>query len=108
MGAEQKYFKQNKLNGSLLYLVSIMEHSIKTHLSMTPRTGKNVFIDQSACVIGDVVLGDDCSVWPMAVIRGDMNSITIGDRTSIQDGAVLHITHKRTENPKGHPPCHWQ
>lgn len=70
---------------------------------MTPQIGKNVFIDKSACVIGDVILGDDCSVWPMAVIRGDMNSITIGERTSIQDGAVLHITHKRPENPKGHP-----
>ena len=80
-----------------------MDQPIKTHLGMTPKTGKDVFIDSSACVIGDVVLGDDCSVWPMAVIRGDMNSITVGDRTSIQDGAVLHITHKRPENPKGHP-----
>lgn len=80
-----------------------MDHYKKTHLGMTPQTGKKVFIDLSACVIGDVILGDDCSVWPMAVIRADMNSITIGDRTSIQDGAVLHVTHKKTENPAGHP-----
>ena len=103
MGARQKYFKQNKLNALFPYLVSIMDQPIKTHLGMTPKIGNDVFIDPSARVIGDVVLGDDCSVWPMTVIRGDMNSITIGDRTSIQDGAVLHITHKRPENPKGHP-----
>ena len=80
-----------------------MDQTIKTHLGITPQIGKKVFIDQSACIIGDVTLSDDCSVWPMAVIRGDMNSITIGERTSIQDGAVLHITHKRPENPEGHP-----
>lgn len=80
-----------------------MDRPVKTHLGMTPETGKNVFIDPSACIIGDVVVGDDSSVWPMAVIRGDMNSISIGDRTSIQDGAVLHITHKKPNNPEGHP-----
>ena len=80
-----------------------MDQPVKTHLGMTPETGKNVFIDPSACIIGDVVVGDDSSVWPMAVIRGDMNSISIGDRTSIQDGAVLHITHKKPNNPEGHP-----
>ncbi|MNC58686.1 UDP-3-O-[3-hydroxymyristoyl] glucosamine N-acyltransferase [compost metagenome] len=54
-------------------------------------------------VIGDVELGDDCSVWPLAVIRGDMHSIRIGARTSIQDGSVLHITHAGPFNPGGYP-----
>jgi len=62
-----------------------------------------VFIDPSALVIGDVTLGDDCSVWPLTVIRGDMHSIRIGSRTNIQDGSVLHITHASDYNPGGYP-----
>nr|MDT0253211.1 gamma carbonic anhydrase family protein [Endozoicomonas sp.] len=54
-------------------------------------------------VLGDVTIGDDSSVWPTAVIRGDMHSITIGERTSIQDGSVLHITHASDYNPNGYP-----
>jgi carbonic anhydrase/acetyltransferase-like protein (isoleucine patch superfamily) len=54
-------------------------------------------------IIGDVQLGDDCSVWPNAVIRGDMHSIRIGARTSVQDGSVLHITHAGPFNPEGYP-----
>ena len=80
-----------------------MNKSIKDHCGITPEIGKRVYVDEFCSIIGDVVIGDDSSVWPMAVIRGDMNSIRIGARTSIQDGAVLHITHKNTENPNGHP-----
>ncbi len=80
-----------------------MSNPIRTFRGMTPKLGKQVFIDFSAVVLGDVCIGNDSSVWPMAVIRGDMHSITIGDRTSIQDGAVLHITHKGPYNPAGHP-----
>jgi gamma-carbonic anhydrase len=57
-----------------------------------PLTGKNIFIADSAVVIGDVVLGEECSVWFNAVIRGDVNFIRIGSRTNIQDGCVLHVT----------------
>lgn len=63
--------------------------------------GNRVFVDQSAVVLGNVVIGDDSSIWPMAVVRGDMNSISIGARTSIQDGSVLHITHTSRFNPRG-------
>ncbi|MDY6148105.1 MAG: gamma carbonic anhydrase family protein [Porphyromonas sp.] len=56
----------------------------------TPRFGKECFLAHGACVIGDVVMGDNCSVWFNAVIRGDVNSIRIGNNVNIQDGAVLH------------------
>ena len=68
-----------------------------------PVLGDRVFVDPSAVVLGDVHLGDDCSVWPGAIIRGDMHSIRIGDRTSVQDGSVLHITHAGPFNPDGYP-----
>ena len=80
-----------------------MEQPEKTHLQMTPVLGERVFVDNSASIIGDVHIGDDSSIWPMTVIRGDMNSIRIGARTSVQDGSVLHITHKNEDNPEGHP-----
>lgn len=66
-----------------------------------PQLGKRVYVDEDATVIGEVKLGDDCSVWPKAVIRGDMHAIRIGARVSIQDNAVLHITHDSTFNPGG-------
>ncbi|MFC6633910.1 gamma carbonic anhydrase family protein [Microbulbifer taiwanensis] len=69
----------------------------------SPRLGNGVFIDPQSAVIGDVTLGDDSSVWPMAVVRGDMHRIEIGARTSVQDGAVLHITHAGPFNEHGWP-----
>jgi len=54
-------------------------------------------------VIGDTILGDDVSVWPCAVIRGDVNRITVGARTSVQDNAILHCTHRSKSNPAGWP-----
>ena len=69
----------------------------------SPQLGERVYIDPASVVIGDVVLGDDCSVWPMTVIRGDMHRIRIGARTSVQDGSVLHITHASDFNPHGFP-----
>jgi carbonic anhydrase/acetyltransferase-like protein (isoleucine patch superfamily) len=58
-----------------------------------PTLGERAWIDESARVIGDVVLGEDVSVWPFTVIRGDVNFIRIGDRTNIQDGSVVHVSH---------------
>ncbi len=69
----------------------------------TPELGDRVMIDPLALVLGDVVLGDDVSVWPGAVVRGDMHRIRVGARTSVQDGAVLHITHASDYNPDGYP-----
>ena len=60
-----------------------------------PVMGENCFIAENATIAGDVVMGKDCSVWFNAVIRGDVNSIKIGSRTNIQDGAVIHCTYEK-------------
>ncbi|MDO6680892.1 MULTISPECIES: gamma carbonic anhydrase family protein [unclassified Oceanobacter] len=78
-------------------------NSVRRFQGQTPDLGQRVFVDRSAVVIGDVQLGDDSSVWPLAVIRGDMHHIRIGARTSVQDGSVLHITHASDYNPGGYP-----
>ena len=67
---------------------------IRKFKDFTPSIGKRVFVDTQATVIGDVYLGDDVSIWPQSVIRGDINPITIGKRTNIQDGSIVHVTHK--------------
>ena len=77
--------------------------AIRTYQGMTPALGPRVFVDHSAVVLGDVQLGEDSSVWPMAVVRGDMQRIRIGARSSVQDGSVLHITHAGPYNPDGYP-----
>lgn len=76
---------------------------IRAFEDVMPTVGRRVFIDPAAVVIGRVTLGDDVSVWPMAVVRGDVNSITIGARTSVQDGSVLHVTHDGPFTPGGLP-----
>jgi carbonic anhydrase/acetyltransferase-like protein (isoleucine patch superfamily) len=76
---------------------------IRPYQGITPQLGEGVFVDPSAVVLGDVVLGDDCSVWPQAVVRGDVHRIRIGRRTSIQDGCVLHVTHPGPFMPEGSP-----
>lgn len=68
-----------------------------------PVLGKRVYIDPQSAVIGDVTLGDDVSIWPMAVIRGDVNSITIGNLSNIQDASVLHVTHEGPYTQGGQP-----
>lgn len=78
-----------------------MNSSIRPFQKKFPNLGERVYIDPMSTVIGDVTLGNDVSVWPMAVIRGDVNSITIGDACSIQDGAVLHVTHDGPYTPGG-------
>lgn len=75
--------------------------TIRKFLDNSPTIGKKVFIDPSAQVIGKVTIGDDSSIWPMAVLRGDVNSIKIGSRTSIQDGTVCHVTHDGPFDPGG-------
>ncbi|MBC7983322.1 MAG: gamma carbonic anhydrase family protein [Candidatus Obscuribacterales bacterium] len=80
-----------------------MSNSIRPYLGILPTLGARVFVDSAAVVIGNVTLGDDCSVWPMAVIRGDVNTIRVGARTSIQDGSVLHVTSPNPAYPQGIP-----
>jgi carbonic anhydrase/acetyltransferase-like protein (isoleucine patch superfamily) len=72
------------------------------HFDRRPQAGHDVYIAESATVIGDVALGDECSVWPQAVIRGDVNAIRIGARTNVQDGCILHVTHDGPYTPGGH------
>ncbi len=80
-----------------------MSDNIRVYQDHTPRLGKRVYVDPQACVIGKVTLGDDCSVWPMAAIRGDVHRIDIGPRTNVQDGAVLHVTSDTRFSPGGRP-----
>ena len=74
---------------------------IKTVRGKTPRYGSDCFIADNATLIGDVVLGAGCSVWFSAVVRGDVNSITVGDHVNIQDGAVIHGTYEKSATTIG-------
>lgn len=68
-----------------------------------PQLGQRVMVDTSSVVIGDVRIADDVGIWPLVVIRGDVNYVAIGARSNIQDGSVLHVTHKSSYNPEGQP-----
>ncbi|MCX6290400.1 MAG: gamma carbonic anhydrase family protein [Bacteroidetes bacterium] len=74
---------------------------IKSVKGIMPEFGKDCFLAENATVIGDVVLGDECSVWFNAVIRGDVNSISIGNKVNIQDGALIHCTYEKTKTSIG-------
>lgn len=69
---------------------------IKEVRGFTPKIGKNAFLADNATIIGDVIMGDNCSVWFNAVLRGDVNSIRIGNRVNIQDGTVLHTLYQKS------------
>lgn len=75
---------------------------LRTYRGIAPVLGERVYLDPAATVIGDVVLGDDVSVWPGAVLRGDVNHIRVGARTNIQDGAIVHVAHAGPYGP-GYP-----
>lgn len=66
-----------------------------------PQIADTAFIDDSALVIGDVTIGEDASIWPTCVLRGDVNSISVGARSNIQDGTVVHVTHDGPFSPGG-------
>ncbi len=74
---------------------------IRSFRDTTPTIGANSYIDETAVVIGDVIVGENSSVWPLTVIRGDINIIRIGNNTNIQDGSVLHVTHRGDYSPDG-------
>lgn len=80
-----------------------MSAVLRSYKDLFPKTGERVMIDSSSVVIGDVRLGDDVSIWPLVAIRGDVNYVGIGARSNIQDGSVLHVTHKSSYNPEGNP-----
>ena len=66
-----------------------------------PQLGENCFIAPNATIVGDVIIGRDCSIWFNAVVRGDVNSIRIGDKVNVQDGAVIHCTYQKTQTIVG-------
>ncbi|MEM7563482.1 MAG: gamma carbonic anhydrase family protein [Pseudomonadota bacterium] len=74
---------------------------IRSFADKTPDIGEECFVDDSAVVIGDVVIGNHSSVWPLCVIRGDVNIVRIGHSTNIQDGSVLHVSHQGPFNETG-------
>ena len=71
---------------------------IRKFESHTPNIHPSTYVDKTALVSGEVEIGEDSSVWPMTVIRGDVNHIKIGKRTNIQDASVLHVTHASNEH----------
>src|ERR1700753_3762302 len=78
----------NKKNSNMAVILPVEGKS--------PQFGNNCFIAPNATIVGDVVMGDECSVWFNAVVRGDVNSIRIGNKVNIQDGVVIHGTYKKT------------
>ncbi len=74
---------------------------IKTVRSHTPQFGNNCFLAENATVIGDVIMGDECSVWFQAVVRGDVHFIRMGNRVNIQDGAIIHCTYEQASTTIG-------
>jgi carbonic anhydrase/acetyltransferase-like protein (isoleucine patch superfamily) len=74
---------------------------IKKVRGFQPRFGNNCFFADNAVVVGEVIMGDNCTVWFNAVVRGDVNSITIGNNTNIQDGAVIHGTYEKSKTTIG-------
>lgn len=77
--------------------------SIRKFKNILPTIGNSTYIDDSAVIIGNVTVGDNVSIWPTTVIRADVESITIGDDTNIQDGSVLHVTHYGKFTNRGYP-----
>lgn len=79
-----------------------MNH-LRNYKGIVPTLGARVYVDPAATVIGDVILGDDSSIWPGAVLRGDVHYIRIGARSNVQDGAIVHVTHDGPYSPGGFP-----
>jgi len=80
-----------------------MTSALRPYKDLFPQTGQRVMVDPSSVVVGDVIMEDDVSIWPLVAIRGDVNQVRIGARTNVQDGSVLHVTHKSAANPQGFP-----
>ena len=77
--------------------------TIRSLQGNTPTIHDTAYVDETALLIGDVTVGEDSSIWPMTVVRGDVQKITIGKRTNIQDACVLHVTHDGEYTPGGYP-----
>jgi len=77
--------------------------TLRSYKGISPTLGARVYVDPAAVVIGAVELADDVSIWPCAVLRGDVHRIRIGARSNVQDGAVVHVTHDGPYSPGGFP-----
>jgi carbonic anhydrase/acetyltransferase-like protein (isoleucine patch superfamily) len=77
--------------------------NIRPFATHYPSIASDVYLDPTAVIIGQVTIATQCSIWPMAVLRGDINSISLGSKTNVQDGAILHVTHASSYNPAGFP-----
>lgn len=80
-----------------------MSGNLRPYKDTFPQFGERVMVDASSVVVGEVQLNDDVSIWPLVAIRGDVNRVVIGKRSNIQDGSVLHVTHRSSANPEGFP-----
>ena len=80
-----------------------MKKNIRAYLDHTPKVDASCYVDELSIVIGDVHLAANVSVWPFAVIRGDVNHIRIGQNSNVQDHAMLHVSHKKADKPEGSP-----
>lgn len=78
-------------------------NALRPFKGILPTLGARAYVDPAATVIGDVVLGDDVSIWPGAVLRGDVHYIRVGARSNIQDGTIVHVTHDGPYSPGGFP-----
>jgi len=80
-----------------------MANNLTAFKGVLPTIGDDNYIDNNTVICGDVIFGNDCSVWPFVAMRGDVNHIRVGHRTNIQDGSILHVTRRSDKNPDGHP-----
>jgi carbonic anhydrase/acetyltransferase-like protein (isoleucine patch superfamily) len=78
-------------------------NSLRKYKGIAPTLGERVYVDTAATVIGDVTLGDDVSIWPGVVLRGDVHHIRVGARSNVQDGTIVHVTHDGPFSPGGFP-----
>ncbi|WP_374352811.1 gamma carbonic anhydrase family protein [Chitinimonas sp.] len=77
--------------------------ALRRFKGVSPTVPESAFVDETAVVVGDVVLGENASIWPGAIVRGDVNHIRIGRDSNVQDLACLHVSHKRDSDPEGAP-----
>lgn len=80
-----------------------MKKNIRPYLEHHPKIDSTCYIDEMSMVIGEVALAENVSVWPFAVIRGDVNHIHIGRNSNVQDHTMLHVSHKKADKPEGSP-----
>ncbi len=90
-------------NDLTFHLKTAMSKNIRSYLEHSPTIDSSCYVDDMSVVIGDVQLAENVSVWPFAVIRGDVNSIRIGKNSNVQDHCMLHVSHKNQSKPNGSP-----